>query len=161
MKPPFIRSPYNYDLEAASNQAAIPPDGHGESLTVQSMSEDADINVLMRRFKVTGQLPDLGFLGSYGDFTEVTDFRSALHAVQEASNQFMTLPAELRSEFQNDPQKLMTAISNGTALEAFRRHGLINPPLPTASSQSAAPAASPAPTAPVPSAEGAANSPPA
>lgn len=109
-KPPFIRSPYNYDVEQASDEAAIPPGG--PSLTVQSMSEDADLNIMLQRFKVTGKMPDVVRLPSYGDFSEVTDFQSAMDAIIEAQDNFMELPAHVRAKFDNDPQMLLDFSSN-------------------------------------------------
>lgn len=120
-----FRKHFGYDTEKASNEAALQPDEHGESLTIQSHSEDADINVLMRRFKVTGQLPQIERLPSYGDFTGISDYRTALHAVMDAEDQFLKLPAELRAKYQNDPQLFLEAVDSGSASEALRAVGLL------------------------------------
>lgn len=100
-----FRKHFDYDVEAASDEATIKD--QGKSLTVQSMSEDADINVLMHRFGVTGKMPESVRLPEYGDYSEVTDYRSALDAIREAERDFMRLPAKVRAEFDNDPQKLL------------------------------------------------------
>lgn len=110
MTAPFIRSPYNYDLQEASDATAIGPGG--PSLTVQSMSEDADLNIMLKRFKVTGQMPETVRLPQYGDFSGITDFQSALNAVIEAEDNFLELPAELRARFQNNPQLLLDFVEN-------------------------------------------------
>lgn len=75
----------------------------GDSLTVQADSRDADINVIMERYARTGQLPPLPRLPSFGDFDGINDFRTAIHAVQEAEDLFMGLPAKVRARFDNDP----------------------------------------------------------
>ena len=138
MKPPFIRNPYNYDLEKASNEAAIPPDQHGISLTIQSQTEDADINVMMRRFGVTGQINTSVVLPEYGDYTGVSDYQSALHQVMEAQKQFLTLPPSIRSRYENNPQLFLDAVASGEALDGLREAGLIPTPTPDASKASSA-----------------------
>lgn len=90
-----------YDFQARSDEAGTVP--VGVSLTVQSQSEDADINVIVRRFGITGQLPENLSVPSYGDFTGVSDYRTALMLVRSADESFMKLPAEIRSRFDNSP----------------------------------------------------------
>lgn len=124
MEVPFFRSPYNYDRRQASDEAAAFSENPGESLTVQSMAEDADINVIVHRFGITGKLPDNPRVPSYGDFSEVTDYRSALEAVRNADEAFMELPARVRAEFDNDPQKLLAFASNPDNLPRMRELGL-------------------------------------
>ena len=55
MKPeyPEIRTPYTYDKEKNSDECANKT--IGPSLTVQSMAVDADLNVMLKRFGVTGK----------------------------------------------------------------------------------------------------------
>src|SRR5215469_997100 len=94
---------YNgYDLKAVSD-AAVDPNPPGESLTVQAHAEEADINVLMRHYGITGKLPENPRPPMWGDFTEITDYRSAFEAVRAAHEGFMEFPAELRAQFDNDP----------------------------------------------------------
>ncbi len=112
-----------YDVAAASDEAAgaFGLDVPGESLTVQSQSEDADINVLMRRFGITGQFPSNPVVPSYGDFSDVLDYRSALDAVNAAQRNFMEFPADLRARFLNDPQRMLEFVSDdANHAEAFK-----------------------------------------
>lgn len=118
------RRPNQYDVRAASDEAAIPPGGHGESLTVQAHAEDADINVMMRRFGVTGRLPENVRVPQYADFSEVSDFRSALHSVMEAQDNFMQLDAAVRQRFSNDPQLFLDFCSDPANLPELRKMGL-------------------------------------
>lgn len=92
-------------------EAAI-PDGPGESMTVQSQAEDADINVMLRRFGVLGQMPVADRLPEYGDFTGISDYQSALHAITEAEDRFLALEPKIRARFDNDPQLLLEFVSN-------------------------------------------------
>lgn len=119
-----FRAAFGYDVEEASHEASI--DFKGEhSLTIQSMAEDADINVLMERYGITGTMPINPRVPMYGDFTEVTDYRSALHAVMEASDAFMELPAKIRARFNNDPQELLDFCANDANINEARSLGLL------------------------------------
>lgn len=158
VKAPFVRSPYNYDVEEASNEAMIPAHLQGESLTVQSMAEDANINVLMDRYGITGKMPENPRIPVFGDFTEVGDYQSALQAVISASDGFMELTANVRARFENNPQKLLEFMSNDANREEAVRLGLVRAPpaalAPPAAAAGAppgggAPAAPAAPGAPV------------
>jgi len=51
----FVRSPYNYDMAKASVESGLACED--ASRAVQSQREDADINVIVKRFGLTGQLP--------------------------------------------------------------------------------------------------------
>jgi len=94
------------------------------SLAQQQFKEDADINVLLERFKVTGQMPQGVVLPSYGDFSTVVDFRSANDAIRRARDSFMELPAQLRARFQNDPQVFLEFCSDKANLPELRKLGL-------------------------------------
>lgn len=119
-----FRRHFGYDVEAASNEAAIPAGQHGESMTVQSMAEEADINVILRRVGIGGQVPQNFRLPQYGDYEGISDFQSALGAVMEASGQFMQLPASVRAQFQNDPQVFLDFTVNPANIDALRKMGL-------------------------------------
>lgn len=100
----FLRAPHNYDTREASKEAAIHCPG---GRTIQSQKQDADINEIVRRFGLTGELPHSVRTPQYGDFTGVTDYQTALNAVKEAEMAFMTLPAHIRARFNHDPQQLL------------------------------------------------------
>ena len=79
MKEVFVRSPYNYDAELVSDETGL--DCLDVSLTKQSFVEECDINTIVRRFGLTGELPDGVRAPTFGDFTEVVDFKTACDAV--------------------------------------------------------------------------------
>lgn len=95
------------------------------SLAQQHFKDETDINVLLERFKVTGQMPQGVRLPSYGDFTGVTDFRSAQEAVLNARNAFMDLSPALRERFGNDPQQLLEFVSDEKNRDEAIRLGLV------------------------------------
>lgn len=101
----FYKSPHNYDVDEESLNAGLV--NNDPSMTIQSMAEDADINVLMRRYGLTGQMPSNPRIPEFGDFMEVGDFRSAMDAVRTAEAMFMEYPAEVRARFENSPQRFM------------------------------------------------------
>lgn len=121
-KIPFLKTAYDFGDE----DYGISFEGQ-ESKTQQHFAEEVDINTIVKRFGLTGQLPDVVRVPRYGDFTGITDYHSAMNAVRQAEEGFMELPAELRARFQNDPQLLMEFMEDDANLEEARKLGLVNP----------------------------------
>lgn len=124
-KPPFLRTPYNYDLDAASNESGL----HCEdaTLTQQHFKDECDINNILRQFNITGLLPEAPLSPRYGDFTGIGDYHSALNQVIAAENEFMALPAQIRSRFDNDPAKLIDFLEKSENKDEAIKLGLVNP----------------------------------
>lgn len=112
-----------YDTMEESDACAIKD--FGPSLTVQSHSEDADINVIVRRYGLTGQMPQNPRVPVYGDFDGISDYGSALRAVREADEAFMELPPEVRARFENDPQKLLAFVEDDANIAEAVKLGLM------------------------------------
>jgi len=121
----FLRTPYNYDLNAASNESGL----HCEdaTLTQQHFKDECDINNILKQFNVTGQLPETTLSPRYGDFTGIMDYHSALNQVIAAEDEFMALPADLRARFENDPAKLIDFLDNVENKDEAIKLGLVNP----------------------------------
>lgn len=124
-KPPFVRSAYNYDMEQASNEAAW-VDGGEESPTVQSEKDNTDINIIVKRFGLTGTVPANHRLPMEGDYVGVTDYHSALNAVMAADEAFLQIPAEIRARFNNDPQAFHDFVVNPENGKELVEMGLAN-----------------------------------
>ena len=107
---PFLRTPYNYDRDAASNESGLACEE--PSLTQQHFKDETDINNILRQFNITGLLPEAPLSPLYGDFTGIGDYHSALNAVYAAEDEFMTLPAQIRARFENDPAQLIAFLSD-------------------------------------------------
>lgn len=105
-----VRSAFAYDVDKASDESGL--ECKDESLAQQNQKDEADINTIVRRFGLTGKMPENYRAPSYGDFTGITDYHSALNAVKQAEEAFMLLPAEIRAEFDNNPQDLILAVEN-------------------------------------------------
>ena len=108
------------------------------SLAQQSFKDDADINVMLEKFKVTGVMPQGVLMPTYGDFTGVSDYRTARDAMLKAEHAFMDMPFNVRSRFDNDPQKFLEFCSDEKNRDEAIRLGLVPAPV-------AAPAAAPDP----------------
>lgn len=97
------------------------------SLAIQSQKDEADINTIVRNFGVTGTVRGPAVLPTYGDFTGVDDYRSALEAVKAAQDAFASLPATVRERFHNDPGAFLEYAENPANVEGLREMGLANP----------------------------------
>jgi len=124
MKEPFIRNPYNYDTLAASNESGLRCED--ATRTQQHFKDETDINNILRQFNVTGQLPTKAISPRYGDFTGIGDYHSALNQVIAAEGEFMTLPAQLRARFDNNPQELIEFLNNPENKDEAIKLGLVN-----------------------------------
>ena len=120
---PFLRTPYNYDTIAASNESGL----HCEdaSLAQQQFKEECDINNIMEKFGMTGLLPQTPLNATYGDFSGVKDYHTALNAIMAAEEQFDALPAQLRARFDNDPANLIDFMENPENRSEAEKLGLI------------------------------------
>lgn len=126
MAVPFLRSPFNYDMGVESIESGL--ECLDPSRTVQDGKEEADINTIVRRFGLTGKLPDSVRLPSYGDFEGVVDYQGALNAVIAAEDGFMRLPAHIRSRFHNDPAALLDFVGNEANRAEAEKLGILVPP---------------------------------
>lgn len=102
-----------------------------KSLTQQNFKDEVDINFLLEKFKVTGAVPAGVRLPQYGDFSQVSDYRSALDAVNAARYSFMELPANIRDKFANDPQRFLEFCSDPENADKLIDMGLATKPQET------------------------------
>lgn len=93
----------------------------------QSHLAECDVNTIMAKFQRDG-LADhvVAVAGNYGDYTGAVDYHSALSQVREAQEMFMTLPSDLRTEFDNDPGAFLEFAETATEDE-LREKGLLPP----------------------------------
>jgi phage internal scaffolding protein len=101
----FLRTPYNYDTDAASNESGLACEE--PSLAQQHFKEECDINTILQKFNITGILPEAPLSPRYGDFSGIGDYHTALNRVIAAQDEFEALPAQIRARFDNDPAKLI------------------------------------------------------
>jgi phage internal scaffolding protein len=127
-KPIQYKQHNNFDRKENSDNATIAD--YGKSLTVQSFAEDADINVIMERYGVTGQMPLNPKTPMYGDFSNINDYQSSMNAIINAQRDFMDLPAKIRARFDNNPQRLLEFMEDKQNLEEAIGLGLCKRPEP-------------------------------
>lgn len=110
MKKEFVRNPYNYDSEQLSDDTGLLC--KDESLTEQEHVEEADINYIAEKFMRTGELQEILNLPTAGDFEGIFDFQTAMNNITAAKQEFMRLPAKVRTRFDNDPAKLLEFVGS-------------------------------------------------
>lgn len=78
--------------------------------TKQSFKKECDINNIMRKYTKTGVIsPEIlnKRQAIFADVSEIGDFQHCKQTVNDAQDAFMTLPAHVRTRFDNDPGKLL------------------------------------------------------
>jgi len=118
-----VKNPITYDRDKNSALATIK--FSKSSLTKQSFRDECDINNILRKFNVTGQLPVGSVQPQYGDFSGITDYQSALNAVMAAQDSFLELPAKVRAKFQNDPALFVEFASDEANKDEMKALGLL------------------------------------
>lgn len=94
------------------------------SLTVQSFTEDANINVLARRFGIT-DIPFAPVSQEVIDLTNPPDLRDILEARRAAADHFSSLPMKLRKRFRNSPEELWDFLHDPENRDEAVRLGLL------------------------------------
>lgn len=117
-------TPYKYTRERSADFATH---NNEESMTQQSDRDDSDINVIVGKFFKTGQLPKMKEGGIGGDFSTAGDFRDMVEKINTARDDFNSLPAKVRKEFDNDPAKFIDFVQNPANIEEIKKMGLTAP----------------------------------
>lgn len=117
-----------YDANDVSRETGHDPGtARFPSKTIQSEKDNCDINVIVKRFKVTGQMPGTMRLPEYGDYEGVGDFHTAMQVIRSATESFMSMPAAVRARFGNDPQSFLEFCSDVQNIDELRKMGLAIP----------------------------------
>jgi phage internal scaffolding protein len=126
MKPPFLRTPYNYDRDVVSDESGLAcPE---PTLAQQQFRDEADINTILERFGRTGELIVPVSVPEFGDYSEVGDYHSAMNMIIEAQSAFDALPARIRKEFDNDPGRFVDFVLDENNRDKAVEMGLIEAP---------------------------------
>lgn len=119
-----FQTPYTIDDKWSKQFETI---NNEPTMTQQADAMDTDINLIVKRFTTTGQLPQIQAQAMYEDFTAVTDYRNALDMVRAADEAFMEIPAAIRAEFNNNPQAFVNFATDPTNIEKMREWNLAPP----------------------------------
>ena len=118
----MIRSAYTFDPDVVSNDTAL--DTGEDAVTQQCFKDECDINILLAKFAVTGQLPENVRVPQYVDFEEAFDFQSSMNVTRAAEEAFNAMPAEVRDRFQNDPGRFLEFANDASNYEEALKMGL-------------------------------------
>lgn len=122
-----LRAFNSYDADAVSRETAQTV-GDEPSRAQRSFKAECDINEIMRRFGLGAPLPQGVRMPLSGDFTGVTDFQTAVNLVLQAEQEFMTLPAQVRERFANDPAQLIAFLEKPENKDEAVALGLVPKP---------------------------------
>lgn len=94
-----------------------------KSLTQQGMAEQADINWIVNNY-MPQLMPQNTRIPMAGDFTGITDYRTAIEQIRSAQESFMKMPAELRARLNQDPQQFIDWCSDEKNTDEMVKYGL-------------------------------------
>lgn len=97
-----LRAFGNYDADEVSMATGFRC--ADDSVVQHQFADEVDINTIVRRFGLTGELPGDIKMPQSGDFSGIGDFHSAMSLVRSAQEEFMRVPAHIRARFSHDPQ---------------------------------------------------------
>lgn len=95
-----------------------------ESLTQQQYKDEVDINNIIKKYQVTGELPE-GKQGFYADVSNIPDYQTAVQVVKHAEETFNSLPSTIRAVFMNNPGTMIKWLENPENKEKAIEMGLI------------------------------------
>lgn len=112
-----------YDADAVSTENALI--NIDESLTHQEFKDECDINTIIDRFGI-GENPitEQKWVTNVDIADAPDDYMSVMNQLNEARDQFMSLPAKVRTQFENDPAKFVDFVSNSDNVDDMIRMGL-------------------------------------
>lgn len=122
----FVRSAYNYDVDAASDEAGLDCSGD-RGRTQQSFEPEANINRIVERVLKGAEFPVGMPMVMQGDFVDAPDFQSSMNLIVKARENFDAMPARVRSRFDNDPAKFIAFVSDDKNFEEAESFGLVRP----------------------------------
>lgn len=95
--------------------------------TKQSQKDQCDINFIMAKYLKSGNVDHLAkYQGRYG-YAEAITYREALDTVIRAEEMFADLPSEVRTRFDNNPEKFLEFAQDEKNLPEMRKLKLAHP----------------------------------
>lgn len=101
-----------------------------KSLTKQEFVPQVDINNIVKRYRVTGLVPQLPGQPVYGDFSNIPDYQESLNVVLRAQEAFGRLSSDVRTFFDNDPANMLAFLSDPANRDQAIELGLVKPAAP-------------------------------
>ena len=89
--------------------------------THQSFKDEVDINQVMKRYRLSGTIPQHQVPPDYTDYSNLGDYQDALNLIAQAKTMFEELPFEIRKQFKHSPEDLVAFCSDpNNQAEAIR-----------------------------------------
>lgn len=110
-------------------------DSGTQMVTKQSHKAECDIHNILRQFQRTGIITHVqNARPTYMDLPSDVDFQQALETMRIAEEAFADLPAAVRSHFENDPKRFLSAFDDPSQEATLRSFGLLTAQAPQAPS---------------------------
>jgi len=110
----FGKKKYSREDVRAFTAITFPVDDNGKVITMteQGHLAECDVNNIIKKYDATGLINHINhFEAIYGDVSSL-EFREALDLQMKVGNQFMNLPSDIRTKFDNEPAKLLAFLEN-------------------------------------------------
>lgn len=105
-------------------------------MTEVSHTASCDINNILAGYKKTGIISHLAQGGTFTNQPDALEYQEALNLMMDAQSTFDALPSEIRKEFNNNPEEMLSFTNDPENYDRMVELGMINadpePPLPTA-----------------------------
>jgi len=102
-------------------------DPNQKSRAQQQFKDECDINNIMKSYQQGVPLDFKQKVGQYLDTSNALHYKESLEVVISAQNAFLALPVNIRNRFQNDPQELLTFLSDSKNKDEAIKLGLVDP----------------------------------
>lgn len=116
------------DFAVSNGDRSSDMDKFEPSLTRQEFKDECDINVIMAQYDKYGVISHQNQREPmYLDLSDIPDLALGLKIMNDAQAAFMTLPAVVRKEFDNDALKFVEFAQDEANVEKMREWGLAAP----------------------------------
>lgn len=127
-------------MSLGNSSGDVSPKQFGKSGVKRSFAQRADINDIVARYRRTGVLDYTSRVqGVFADVSGMGDFRTACDKVVRLREAFESLPAIVRTRFNNDPANMVEFLRNTENREEAIKLGLVKKPEAPATPAAAAP----------------------
>lgn len=100
-----------------------------ELITKQEFKDECDINNILEQYKKTGIINHImQSQPSYLDLPSDLDYQTSLNTMEHASTAFATLPSAVRRYFDNDPARLLSALTDPAMRITLEELGILQGP---------------------------------
>lgn len=122
---PMFKTQFNFDRDAESERLGVHM--FEKTRTQQQFKEETDINTIMRKFGVTGELPQNVRMVLPDEYEDIGSYEDAMNAIRRADEAFMQMPSGVRSRFQNNPHLFTEFFSREENRLEAEKMGLVIP----------------------------------